>query len=224
MPMNFGMDQIRLLVLGDADLAGFLAHLLPRRGRVSVRGPVEPAEAIAAFEAGEADLAAIDLDLPAGEGIRWIELLRGSSERARVLGICREDSADVSIGALVAGACGVVPRGLPVEEMLRSLHRAVAGELVIPERDLHRVVGRIHKHLPDVTEEVRISSLTARETEILLALTEGLATSEIAKRFGIRVMTVQSHVKSILAKLGVHSKVEAVTLAWRAGLAATRTA
>jgi len=124
----------------------------------------------------------------------------------------------------VAGACGVVPRGLPVEEMLRSLHRAVAGELVIPERDLHRVVGRIHKSLPDVTEEARITSLTTRETEILLALTEGLATSEIAKRFGIRVMTVQSHVKSILAKLGVHSKVEAVTLAWRAGLAATRIA
>jgi DNA-binding NarL/FixJ family response regulator len=222
--MTHGMDQIRLLVLGDADLAGFLGHLLPRRGRVSVLGPVEPSEAIAAFDTGEADLAVIDLDLPAGEGMRWIELLRGSTERARVLGICRDDSADLSIGALLAGACGVVPRHLPVEEMLRSLHRAVAGELVIPERDLHHVVGRIHKTLPDVTEEARIASLTAREMEILLALTEGLATSEVAKRCGIRVMTVQSHVKSILAKLGVHSKVEAVTLAWRAGLADSRIA
>jgi DNA-binding NarL/FixJ family response regulator len=222
--MTHGMDQIRLLVLGDADLAGFLGHLLPRRGRVSVLGPVEPSEAIAAFETGEADLAVIDLDLPAGEGMRWIELLRGSTERARVLGICRDDSADLSIGALLAGACGVVPRHLPVEEMLRSLHRAVAGELVIPERDLHHVVDRIHKTLPDVTEEARIASLTAREMEVLLALTEGLATGEVAKRCGIRVMTVQSHVKSILAKLGVHSKVEAVTLAWRAGLADSRIA
>jgi DNA-binding NarL/FixJ family response regulator len=222
--MNLLMEKIRLLVLGDDDLAGFLGHLLPRRGRVSVRGPVEPAEAIAAFESEEADLAAVDLDLPGGEGIRWIELLKASSERSRAIGISRDDSADVSIGALVAGACGVVSRQLRVEEMLRSLHRAAAGELVIPERDLHRVVGRIRRNFPDVSEEARIASLTARETQILLALTEGLGTSEIAKRYGIRVMTVQSHVKSILAKLGVHSKVEAVTLAWRAGLAATRTA
>jgi two-component system, NarL family, nitrate/nitrite response regulator NarL len=222
--MNLVMEKIRLLVLGDDDLAGFLGHLLPRRGRVSVRGPVEPAEAIAAFEAEEADLAAVDLDLPGGEGIRWIELLKASSERSRAIGISRDDSADVSIGALVAGACGVVSRQLRVEEMLRSLHRAAAGELVIPERDLHHVVGRIRRSFPDVSEEARIASLTARETQILLALTEGLGTSEIAKRYGIRVMTVQSHVKSILAKLGVHSKVEAVTLAWRAGLAATRTA
>ena len=69
------------------------------------------------------------------------------------------------------------------------------------------------------------ASLTSRENEILQALCDGKSTNEVAGAFGISRMTVQSHVKNILSKLGVHSKIEAVTLAWRYGLAAeTRTA
>jgi two-component system nitrate/nitrite response regulator NarL len=73
--------------------------------------------------------------------------------------------------------------------------------------------------------EFALRRLTARETEILQALAAGDSTPAIAERLGISPLTVQSHVKSILSKLGVHSKIEAVTLAWRHGLApATRTA
>ena len=220
MPMFPPMDSIRVVVVGDGAVVDSLAHILPRRARVAVLGPVERGEAASLLASGEADLAIVDLDQVGGEGIRSIELLRGAREDARVLGSTSEESPDQLVGALVAGACGVVPRRLPVEELLRVLHRAVRGEIVIPDRDLHQVVGRIHRSLPDVTDERRLASLTSRETQILLALTEGLGTGEIAKRFGIRVMTVQSHVKAILAKLGVHSKVEAVTFAWRAGVPA----
>jgi len=218
--MNHGMAAIRVLVLGDEpDLAESLAHILPRRGPVWVEGPVDPARAAAAFDAGEADLALVDVDRP--DGIACIELVRSASERAVVLGLIGDESADVLVGALVAGARGVVARQAPAPQLLRSMHRAVAGELVIPERDLHRVVGSLHRAVPDIGDHARIASLTPRETEILLALTEGLSTSEMAKRLGIRVMTVQSHVKNLLAKLGVHSKVEAVTFAWRVGVTAS---
>jgi two-component system nitrate/nitrite response regulator NarL len=63
--------------------------------------------------------------------------------------------------------------------------------------------------------------LTPRETEILRSLAAGRTTTQVAEHLGISALTVQSHVKSILAKLGVHSKIEAVTLAWRYGLAPT---
>jgi two-component system nitrate/nitrite response regulator NarL len=69
--------------------------------------------------------------------------------------------------------------------------------------------------------ELAIRRLTARETEILRALAAGEVTGTIASDLGISPLTVQSHVKSILAKLGVHSKIEAVTLAWRHGVAVT---
>ena len=72
---------------------------------------------------------------------------------------------------------------------------------------------------PNVAAELALRRLTARETEILRAMAAGDATGEIAKTLGISSLTVQSHVKNILAKLGVHSKIEAVTMAWRNGLA-----
>jgi DNA-binding CsgD family transcriptional regulator len=64
-------------------------------------------------------------------------------------------------------------------------------------------------------ETARIESLTNREREILALVAEGLGTAEIASSLGITILTVQSHVKNILAKLAVHSKVEAVRMAWR---------
>jgi DNA-binding NarL/FixJ family response regulator len=220
MPMNNGMDPIRLLLVDDGpQLAEFLSRVLPRDASVQLRGPIHDAnEAAAAFDDDSVDLALIDIDRAGGEGMDFIGLLRRATDRARILVMTEDESAEILAGALGAGACGFVPRRLPSEELLRALRRAVDGELVIPVTELHRVVRRLRRGNVDMTNTERIESLTTREREVLLALTDGLPTPEVAARLGISVMTVQSHVKSILAKLGVHSKVEAVTLAWRAGL------
>ena len=66
--------------------------------------------------------------------------------------------------------------------------------------------------------------LTHREQEILRALSEGQAAVDIARELGISPLTVQSHVKNIMAKLGVHTKVEAVRMIWQYGRAGSRTA
>ena len=147
-----------------------------------------------------------------------IVTIREADNDTRVLAITDEQRPDALAVVLGAGACGFVPRGVGVEELLRGLNRAVAGELVIPARDLHRVVGRLQRATLEVSDEARLGSLTARERQVLQALAEGRSTADVAAGFGISVMTVQSHVKSILAKLGVHSKVEAVTLGFRFGM------
>jgi two-component system nitrate/nitrite response regulator NarL len=101
--------------------------------------------------------------------------------------------------------------------MLSAFRRALAGELVLPAVHLPSLVDRL-RGSRDASAADRLDFLTSREIEILRALADGSSTIEIARSLGIRPMTVQSHVKNILAKLGVHSKVEAVTLAWRLGL------
>lgn len=215
------IETIRVLVIGDdPSLAESLGQRLPRLGNVLVTGTVDADEAAAAFESGEVDLAVVDVDRSGHAGIRAIEDLRAAFDGSRALGISEFQSPEVLIGALGAGACGVVSQRLPGEQLRRAISRAAAGELVVPESELHNVVGRLHESAPAMTDKARVASLSARETEILLALADGLSTSELATRLGISIMTVQSHVKSILAKLGVHSKVEAVTLAWRTGLTA----
>ena len=86
-------------------------------------------------------------------------------------------------------------------------------------RELPTLVDRLWQARARRTEHALLSTLTGREREILCALAEGGTTAEIAGALGISRATVQTHVKNVLCKLGVHSKVEAVGTAWRAGLA-----
>ena len=102
--------------------------------------------------------------------------------------------------------------------LVEAFRRALAGELVLPADELSRLVDR----LTTAKQGARtgdIDRLTPREREILRTFAAGASTAEVAEAFGISPLTVQSHVKNILAKLGVHSRVEAVRIAWRHGLA-----
>jgi DNA-binding NarL/FixJ family response regulator len=102
--------------------------------------------------------------------------------------------------------------------LLAAFRRALAGELVLPVAELPTLVDRLWQARARRTEHAMLSTLTGREREILCALADGGTTAEIAAALGISRATVQSHVKNVLCKLGVHSKVEAVGTAWRAGL------
>jgi DNA-binding NarL/FixJ family response regulator len=121
--------------------------------------------------------------------------------------------------ALAAGACGVVPTQRDATSLIDALRRACAGELVLPADELPNLVERMHAARAGAGGGRLLATLTARERQVLTALAEGATTDGIAFDLGISPATVQTHVKNILSKLGVHSKVEAVGAAWRAGLA-----
>ena len=141
-----------------------------------------------------------------------------------MIGVTVERGPDLAAGALAAGACGVVSPEPNGESLASVFRRALAGELILPAIHLSNLVDRLRDGR-EASNVCKLEFLTTRELEILRALADGASTTEISGSLGIRPMTVQSHVKNILAKLGVHSKVEAVTMAWRLGLgSATRSA
>ena len=188
---------------------------------MSVLGPVpDAAAALHALDLDPINLVLVDLDRSDGCGIETVRVIREHVDRTRVLGVTVQHGPDLAAGALAAGACGVVSPE-PLGESLASVfRRALAGELVLPAIHLSNLVDRL-RDSRDASAASRLGFLTVRELEILRALADGAATAEISLSLGIRPMTVQSHVKNILAKLGVHSKVEAVTMAWRFGLGTT---
>jgi NarL family two-component system response regulator LiaR len=216
-------DDIRVLVVDESPgLAQGLILALPRRGPVHVLGPVPDApEALAALEEGLADLVLVDLDREDGRGAEVVGSIRDGSGRIRVLAASTKDGPETAATALAAGACGVLPTARD-RSLIDVFRRAVAGELVLPASHLPRLVDRL---MGSREHADGWASLTGRERQILAALADGKSTVEIARELAISPLTVQSHVKNILSKLGVHSKVEAVRLAWRNGLgSATRTA
>jgi DNA-binding NarL/FixJ family response regulator len=210
-----------LVVDDDPQLVEGLSIALSAAAGIRVSGPVDDAlEAARRCGDGSVDLALVDLDRADERGLEIVGSLRDACDGARVLVITDRAGPDLVAGALGAGACGFLARSTETDDFVRTLRRAVAGELVLPASDLALVVRRLDRRGPDVSAEARIASLTTRETELLQELCDGRSTGDIAADFGISRMTVQSHVKNILAKLGVHSKIEAVTLAWRYGLTA----
>jgi DNA-binding NarL/FixJ family response regulator len=148
--------------------------------------------------------------------------VKGGVPGARILLVGgRQDAAAVA-AAMGAGASGVLAGSVDAVHLVAAIRRAAAGEIVLPEHHLTALVHRLDAGRARTTASA-IDRLTNREREILRSLAGGRSPAEIGADLGISALTVQTHVKSILAKLGAHSKIEAITLAWRHGLAPTPT-
>jgi len=144
--------------------------------------------------------------------------VRAASARVRILVLGDGETPGLAASVIGAGGCGVVPADAPTDVLREAVLRAAAGELVLDDRELRSLMDELAATRP--ARPAGVDALTPREREILRAIAEGRTTTEIGSALGITPTTVQSHVKSVLAKLGVHSKVEAVRIAWREGLAA----
>jgi DNA-binding NarL/FixJ family response regulator len=214
------MDEIRVLIVdGSPGLARDLLPALRRRSGLQVLGPVRGEDdAIRALADAPVDIVVVDLDRADERGVALIAALRNASD-TRVMASTRHVASPLVELALAAGACGVLPTEGNPAQLIEAFRRALAGELVLPVAELPSLVDRLWQARTRRDEHVLLASLTRREREVLGALANGATTSELAVELGISPATVQTHVKNVLGKLGVHSQVEAVGAAWRAGLA-----
>jgi DNA-binding NarL/FixJ family response regulator len=214
------MDTIRILVVDESlGLTQDLLLSLRRRTGFLVLGPVPDAtSALEACSEVRPNLMLVQLDRPDGRGVAIVSALRKGSTK-RVMGVTLQPAAPVVELALAAGACGVLPEDRDPSTLVNAFRRALAGELVLPVDGPPVRVDRIGEVPTRKVQLALLATLTRREHEVLVALTEGATTPGIALAMGISPATVQTHVKNIFGKLGVHSKVEAVGTAWRAGLA-----
>jgi DNA-binding NarL/FixJ family response regulator len=210
-------DNVRILVL---ERGVGLTHDLTfacRHSSLSVLGPVRDiAEAQLAASEIPVDVLAVELASPS------VQIVRDANEAlggVRVLAVTEELDPEVGASVIAAGAAGLMTRSDDERTVPELLRRAAAGELILPAAHLAALVELVRVSRLDATG-ARIDALTRREREVLALLADGHTTQEVSEALSISVMTVQSHVKNVLAKLGVHSKVEAIRFAWRSGVLA----
>lgn len=211
-------SQIRVLVVDDHEVFSEALELfLGRQPEVRLVGSARDADEAMRLLEKEPNVVLMDLDMPGTDGIEATRRIRDAAPDAKVVILTGVERPDAIAEALSAGACGYVPKSRAVHEVVDVVRRAAAGEIVMAASDLASALGELRESVG----EDGLACLTPRETDVLQALAAGKTAARIAASFGISTRTVQSHVKSILAKLGVHSSIEAVTLAWRHGLAST---
>ena len=186
-----------------------------RHTGVSVLGPVrDVAEAKAATAEVPVDVLVVDLDGPSAHIVRDAAAALAA---VRILAVSEELDPEVGASVIAAGAAGLMARSVDERTVPDLLRRAAAGELILPATHLAALVDLVRVSRLDPNDGARLAALTRREREVLALLADGHTTQQVSDALSISVMTVQSHVKNVLAKLGVHSKVEAIRFAWRSG-------
>ncbi len=166
------------------------------------------------------DLAIVDLNLPDGDGTELISELRAFNPRGLVLVLTASAEREVHARAVEAGAAGVLNKTVRIKEVIDAARRLVVGETLLSTdevMELLRLAGWLRER--DHGTQQAIESLTPRELEVLEALADGLSDKEIAERLYVGVGTVRNHIVSIFAKLGVHSRLQALVFAVRHGIA-----
>ena len=167
----------------------------------------------------ETDVGIFGLRLPDGYGGDLIRALRVANPRAQVLILSSsQDRAEIA-RAVESGAAGVLHKSAGMDEIIEAVRRLKAGKTLLPLEDVVELLRFAGARKEEEYEaQQAIARLTDREREVLEALAEGLDAQQIAGRLHISAKTERNHVASILAKLGVHSRLQALVFAARHGV------
>jgi DNA-binding NarL/FixJ family response regulator len=203
----------RILIVDDHPLTrDALAGLLAQNGFDVVGQAGSGEEAIT--QAGELkpDLVLLDLSMPEMDGLTALPRVLAAAPDAEVVVLTASEDEHNLLGAIRGGAAGYLLKSEPPERIVAFLRGVAQGEAALSGPIARRLLDQVREggsHSTIVPESIA-QALSARELEVLLLLDRHLGTDEIATRLFISEHTVRSHVKSLLAKLGVSSRREAL--------------
>jgi two-component system, NarL family, nitrate/nitrite response regulator NarL len=203
----------RVLIIDDHPLFRKGARLLlePETGFEVVGEASSGAEGVRLASELETDLILLDLNMAEMDGLETLRRLRLADPEARVVMLTVSDHEQDLVAALRTGASGYLLKDTEPEELLAQLRQVLEGHLVLSQsltEHLMRAVRSDQEPTP-----VEQAGLTERELEILQGISEGLSNKHIARQLDITEGTVKVHVKHLLRKLNLHSRVEAAVWA-----------
>jgi DNA-binding NarL/FixJ family response regulator len=203
--------------------AGFAAILDAQDGITVLGQAADGAEAVQLARRLRPDVVLMDVRMPVMNGIEATRELvhpsRGDPHRPLVLVLTTFDADEYVHGALSAGASGFLLKDAPPADLVQAVRVVAAGEALLAPRITKRLLERFSAQRPaDGAKAQRLADLTEREREILILVGRGLSNAEIAAELFIAEQTVKTHVSRVFAKLGLRDRVQAVILAFDAGL------
>lgn len=163
------------------------------------------------------DMVLLDLNMPGLNGIETLKRLRDQGFAGRVVMFTVSDHEEDVVAALQGGADGYLLKDMDPDEMIRQLRQASLGRMVISE-SLTALLAEALRSQRSQPAAPDIHSLTQREREILRELAGGLSNKMIARKLDITEGTVKVHVKHLLKKLNLRSRVEAAVWAVQEGV------
>jgi DNA-binding NarL/FixJ family response regulator len=213
--------SIRVLVVDDQALVrGGFRMILDAREDIEVVGEAENGEdALQLTDELDPDVVLMDVRMPKLDGVAATRRLVERGSRARILVITTFDLDEYVYAAMRAGASGFLLKDVKPEELVDAIRLVASGNTLLGPAAT-RLLDRFAPLQPD--NPALLEALTEREREILELVATGHSNAEIAGALVVSETTVKSHVSSILRKLGVRDRVQAVIVAYDAGLVRPR--
>ncbi|HET6868340.1 MAG TPA: response regulator transcription factor [Solirubrobacteraceae bacterium] len=165
------------------------------------------------------DVVMMDIQMPGSDGLAATRRITSDTEHhSRVIILTTFERDEYVFEALHAGASGFLLKNAPPEQLIDAVRVVASGDALLAPSVTRRIIEQFARHPVDPDVRERLESLTQREREVLVMLARGNSNSELAAELFVSEGTVKTHVSSLLAKLGVRDRVQAVVLAYESGL------
>jgi DNA-binding NarL/FixJ family response regulator len=215
---------IRVLLADDQELvrSGFRAILSAQPDMEVVGEAGDGERAVALARDTDPDVVCMDVQMPGLDGLEATRALTAAGSRAAVLVLTTFDRDDYLFAALDAGASGFLLKNAGPEQLVEAVRVLAAGDALLAPAVTRRVIERFgagEAADPVVVDDPAFAELTEREAEVLRHVAAGMSNAEIAALLHVGEATVKTHVSSVLLKLGVRDRVQAVVRAYRSGFA-----
>ncbi|TFC69747.1 response regulator transcription factor [Cryobacterium sp. TMS1-20-1] len=216
---------ISILLVDDQALlrVGFRMVLEAEDDFTVVGEASDGAQAIALAARLNPDVVLMDVRMSGVDGIEATRQIMAAQPETRIIILTTFDLDEYAFGGLRAGASGFLLKNAEPGELIAAIRTVVSGEASVSPRVTRRLLDLFGTKLPQpetggASNAMALAALTDRETEVFLAIAEGLSNTELAERFFLSESTVKTHVGRILHKLGLRDRVQAVILAYEVGL------
>jgi two-component system nitrate/nitrite response regulator NarL len=212
-------QSLRVLIVQDHPLlAAAIAEILDGEADLSVHGIARTGDAASVAGRERVDVALIDFRLPDVSGPVAAGMIRTSSPETVIVFQGADESETDLLDAIDAGASAYLTKSAAADQIVEAVRRAARGEVLIPVALFAKAIARQRRVVAETDERAsQLSVFTPRELDVLHLLASS-DTATIAARLGIAPHTVEWHVRHLIEKLQVHSKLQAVVEAARRGL------
>ncbi|HEY8406982.1 MAG TPA: response regulator transcription factor [Gaiellaceae bacterium] len=209
--------MIRVLLADDQALvrAGFRLIVNGEPDLEVVGEAVNGEEAVAAAAELGPDVVLMDVRMPELDGIEATRRIVAGGNGTRVLMLTTFDLDEYVVDAFRAGASGFLLKTAPPQQLVAAVHTVHEGEALLAPASTRRLIEQFAQPRADADA---LRELTAREADVLRLLARGLTNAEIAGELVVESSTVKSHVASLLAKLDLRDRVQAVVFAYESGV------
>jgi DNA-binding NarL/FixJ family response regulator len=173
-------------------------------------------EAIDLVKREKPDVVLMDIRMPRMDGL---EATRQVASTTRVVILTTYELDEYVFDALAAGASGFLLKAAPPEDLIRAIREVASGDALLAPSVTRRLIEEFAKRPePSARKPKELATLTERELEVLREVASGLTNGEIAKKLHVSETTIKTHVAHLLDKLDLRDRVQAVILAYEAGL------